>query len=406
MEDINWLRLLSLLSIPLISGFIGWFTNWLALKMTFYPIEYVGIPPFGWQGIIPGKAHKMAAKAVDMITTKLLRIEERFAQLDPERVAHEMQPALEEVSRKIVNEVMESQAQGIWERTPDFVKKRIYQSITAELPHITKQMMEDLKQHITEILDIKSLAIKVLLRDKALLNRIFQECGKEEFKFIERSGFYFGALFGLPQAIISYFYTPWWLLPLAGLMVGYITNWLALKLIFYPLYPKKYLFGLVTYQGLFLKRQKEVAEAYAKIVSEEIVSVENMAEFVVRGPGAENFAKLIEKHVEALVEHTVGNTSVAILRTVATKRIETIKNIVTYRFMEELPISVRRLFAYAEDALSIEEELRERMQALSPPEFERFLHPVFEEDETTLIIVGAVLGGIAGLIQYYLLFML
>ncbi|GIV39197.1 MAG: hypothetical protein KatS3mg033_0997 [Thermonema sp.] len=406
MEDIDWLRLLSLLSIPLISGFIGWFTNWLALKMTFYPIEYVGFPPFGWQGIIPGKAHKMAARAVDMITGKLLRIEERFARLDPQRVAEEMQPALEHISRKIVDEVMQSQAAGIWERTPDFVKNRIYKSISAELPHITVQMMEDLKQHITEVLDIKALSIKILLRDKALLNRIFQECGKEEFKFIERSGFYFGALFGLPQAVISYFYAPWWLLPLAGLIVGYVTNWLALKLIFYPLYPKKYLFGLVTYQGLFLKRQKEVAEAYAKIVSEEIVSVENMAEFVVRGPGAEKLARLIEKHVETLVEHTVGDASVAILRTLAADRVEAIKNIVTYRFMEELPISVRRLFAYAEDALSIEEELRERMKALPPPEFERFLHPIFEEDETTLIIVGAVLGGIAGLIQYYLLFVL
>jgi uncharacterized membrane protein YheB (UPF0754 family) len=374
--------------------------------MTFYPIEYVGFPPFGWQGIIPGKAHKMAAKAVDMITGKLLRIEERFARLDPQRVAEEMQPALEHISRKIVDEVMQSQAAGIWERTPDFVKNRIYKSISAELPHITVQMMEDLKQHITEVLDIKALSIKILLRDKALLNRIFQECGKEEFKFIERSGFYLGALFGLPQAVISYFYAPWWLLPLAGLIVGYVTNWLALKLIFHPLYPKKYLFGLVTYQGLFLKRQKEVAEAYAKIVSEEIVSVENMAEFVVRGPGAEKLARLIEKHVETLVEHTVGDASVAILRTLAADRVEAIKNIVTYRFMEELPISVRRLFAYAEDALSIEEELRERMKALPPPEFERFLHPIFEEDETTLIIVGAVLGGIAGLIQYYLLFVL
>jgi uncharacterized membrane protein YheB (UPF0754 family) len=48
-------------SIPVTCGFIGWVTNWLALKMTFYPLRFIGIPPvLGWQGIIPRKAAKIA----------------------------------------------------------------------------------------------------------------------------------------------------------------------------------------------------------------------------------------------------------------------------------------------------------------------------------------------------------
>ena len=40
------------LSIPVIAALIGWTTNWLAIKMTFYPLEFVGKPPLlGWQGI-------------------------------------------------------------------------------------------------------------------------------------------------------------------------------------------------------------------------------------------------------------------------------------------------------------------------------------------------------------------
>ena len=30
------------LSIPIIAALIGWSTNWLALKMTFYPLEFWG----------------------------------------------------------------------------------------------------------------------------------------------------------------------------------------------------------------------------------------------------------------------------------------------------------------------------------------------------------------------------
>ena len=32
------------LSIPVIAALIGWSTNWLAIKMTFYPLEVLGQP--------------------------------------------------------------------------------------------------------------------------------------------------------------------------------------------------------------------------------------------------------------------------------------------------------------------------------------------------------------------------
>ena len=43
--------------------------------------------------------------------------------------------------------------------------------------------------------------------------------------------------------------------------------------------------------------------------------------------------------------------------------------------------------------------MRDEMRALPCAEFERVLHPVFEEDELTLILIGTALGGIAGAAQ-------
>ena len=96
-------NILLLLSIPLSGGFVGWFTNWLALVMTFKPLEYWGVRPFGWQGIIPSKAGRMAEIAVDMITTKLLFINERFDQIDPKIVSKEMEKNLRDLSRRLIN---------------------------------------------------------------------------------------------------------------------------------------------------------------------------------------------------------------------------------------------------------------------------------------------------------------
>ena len=394
--------MLSLITIPLISGLIGWFTNWLAIRMTFYPIEYVGVRPFGWQGIIPSKARRMASKSVDLITSKLLHIDERVAQINPVHIAEEMQPGLEALSHRLVHEVMEAQSPQVWKNTPDFVKKRIYESISKDLPEVVVQMIEDIKTNINELLDIKAIAVRTLTRDRALLNKVFQECGKEEFKFLIISGLYFGFVFGLPQMVISYFYNPWWFLPLFGMLVGYATNAVALKLIFRPLYPKRIL-GLFTFQGLFLKRQKEVAEAYAKIVDQEIVTTESMFEYVMRGPGAQKLAEIIQTHISQVVDDAIGNSK-GLLELVVGKKMEAVKNIAVYRLVQELPISVRSIFGYTHEVLDIENQLNDKMQSLAPEEFEGFLRPVFQEDETTLILVGAFLGMVAGMLQWYFLF--
>ena len=73
------------LLIPVIAAFVGWFTNYLAVQMIFYPIEFRGIPIWhkegeplgllGWQGIVPAKTFKMSETMVNMVTTQLLNVE-------------------------------------------------------------------------------------------------------------------------------------------------------------------------------------------------------------------------------------------------------------------------------------------------------------------------------------------
>ena len=72
------------LSMPLIAAVIGYVTKIVAVRMMFQPLEFVGIKPYlGWQGVIPRKAEKMASIAVDVITSRLITVEEIFARLDP-----------------------------------------------------------------------------------------------------------------------------------------------------------------------------------------------------------------------------------------------------------------------------------------------------------------------------------
>ena len=262
--------------------------------------------------------------------------------------------------------------------------------------------MVDVKSNISELFDLRGMVVQALEADKELLNQIFLRVGKDEFRFIERSGLYFGFLFGLIQMTLWYFFPAWWLLPFAGLLIGWATNFLALRLIFVPLEPKK--IGFWTFQGMFIKRQKEVSAEYARIVSSRILTSQNIFETLIQGPASDRLIALVHAHVKKAVDHAAGLTKPLFQLAQGTHKYIGVKRHVANRFVEELPHSIRHLFGYAEEALDIEDTLRTRMQELPPVEFEGFLHPVFQEDEWKLILVGAVLGAMAGFGQLFLLF--
>ena len=54
---------------------------------------------------------------------------------------------------------------------------------------------------------------------------------------------------------------------------------------------------------------------------------------------------------------------------------------------------------FVADSLRIESSVVDALGALPGAKFERVLHPVFEQDEVTLIAVGCALGGLVGLAQ-------
>ena len=56
-------------------------------------------------------------------------------------------------------------------------------------------------------------------------------------------------------------------------------------------------------------------------------------------------------------------------------------------------------YEYMESTISLERDMRDKLAELPPDEFEGVLHPVFQEDEMTLILVGAFLGLVVGGLQ-------
>ncbi|MCW7506769.1 DUF445 domain-containing protein [Leptospira levettii] len=386
--------------IPFTYGFVGWVTNWLALKMTFYPIQFIGIPPYlGWQGIIPRKAHKMASKSVDVITERLLNIKEVFLKVDPKKAEVVFLPALDSSIRYTIKEFSDSLDPKLWEIIPDIVKEEIYHKVRRESGITIRKVIKKLQADIDSLFDVKALVLKKLSGNNVgLVVELFQEVGAPEFRFIERSGFYFGFLLGLVQMVFMIFFPTAWTLPIQGVIVGYLTNYLALEMIFRPLLPKKIL-GLWTYQGLFLKRQNEVSRLYAKLVSEKILTPKNILSELIFGKASKEIIEIIRKEVSSHVDTVTFLAKPALYATGKINEFDSAKERIAVAMADNAIENAFHLESYLGESLQIETMMGDRMSALPPKEFESILRSAFQEDEMLLILVGAALGALVGWFQ-------
>ena len=221
---------LRIAAIPVIAGLIGFVTNWLAVRMMFEPVTFRGIGPFGWQGVIPGKAAKMASISVDKGLAKLGSLSEFYEKLDPDAIARHVVGDSGEEIRRLVDQIAARESPEVWLELPDSVREAVLDRVERELPALVGSVTKDIGANIDQLMDLKSMVVRHMRDHPTLVNRMFWEVGEREFRFIVRSGLYFGFGLGLIQMAVFLAWDNPVVLPVAGLLVGYLTNWVALRI--------------------------------------------------------------------------------------------------------------------------------------------------------------------------------
>ena len=254
-----------------------------------------------------------------------------------------------------------------------------------------EQLTQAIQANIDQVFSLKNCVVDQMMMDRAKLGELFRQCGQKELDFLTNSGLWFGFLLGLIQMAVALFWENPWSLSIGGGIVGLATNWLALKWIFQPVDPVRVL-NLFTLQGMFLRRQKEVAATFSAYFARNILTAEQLWKSVLTDPSTRpHFAALFRDHVFGFVgrlRHGINvGPDAATLSTL------------TDQALVQLPKHVGPTFKYMDKTLGLEDTLRVRMEQMSSRQFERVLHPIFEEDELTLILAGAALGFAAGLVQ-------
>lgn len=381
--------------VPLVTAFIGYVTNWAAVKLVFHPREPTGIGRVRWQGIVYKLAPKFASE-IAATTGRVLSPDDLIQRLGVHRLVDRL--ALEQSTQvdAILAEALDILAPGVWDSMAADARSHGRTMMLARIGEIATSMIVDLGDQANDLVDIDHLVVNQLADDNAeRLARVAQELGERELRFIALFGGVVGFAIGTVQTAAFSFVEPWWTMPIVGAIVGLGTSWLAIQMTFRPLRPTKYL-GVVTYQGMFPKRQQEIASHYGRVAATEILTPTNLIDHIARSPAMTGISIDLYARTRGEVETFRPVLTMFAGAEPTDEQLDRVANVLTQR-SSNLVTSVRPLIEqHLAQTLRLDELIEERLSGLDRVRFERMLQGRFAQDKTFLAAVGGVLGGMIG----------
>lgn len=369
-------------TIPLFAGFVGWVTNKLAVEMIFKPIGFWGIPILrfpnnplgwiGWQGIVPCKAGVMAKRLTEIVTGKLLDVQEVFQRISADRFSSLLAPGVDRIAGQVVSEMLpDSDAArrvglGVGASALRGLPSEAQAELLALRHRYVRDIVRDVQADVSSLVDIDEVMVGGFVREKRMLVDLFQRCGKAELSFLVNSGFGFGILLGVIQMVAWLVYERAWTLAAGGAVVGFLTNWIALKLIFEPVEPVP--IGPFRLQGMFLRRQHEVSSEFADCLTEKLLSSESLFDHLLQREGFRAiFHQRTAEFMRGCAAVVYGSADFAR----ANGYWSDLESKTSARVLQLLPSELPLVHGYVDSALDLTATLKTQLRKLTPAEFEQ-----------------------------------
>lgn len=192
--------------------------------------------------------------------------------------------------------------------------------------------------------------------------------------------------------------------PVIGALIGWGTNWLALKMLFRPVRPWK--LGPWSIQGVIPRRQDALARNLGDMVERELVSHHDLAAALSNPELLEAFHPVVQEEARRFAEERLPglHPMVAMFLT------QGMKDKVAEMLARELEGMVPRLASGAgsvlEQHVSVRHMVRTKVEAMSPLAMEEMLFSILAKEFGFIEWSGAVLGGLVGLAQTGLMLLL
>lgn len=192
----------SLVLLPLVGAAIGWFTNYLAVKMLFRPRRPVTLLGIRIQGLIPHRRDELARTIAEVVEQELLAGDDvaqalqseafrsRLTDLLDERLAEQLRQAL--ASRPLAREFLTEEVLAP-------IRRGLIREVMNAFPSAAGLLREALAEHL-DVGEIVSEKVRQLDLDR--LEALVFRVARQEFRYIELVGGLIGLVVGLVQMLL------------------------------------------------------------------------------------------------------------------------------------------------------------------------------------------------------------
>lgn len=193
------------------------------------------------------------------------------------------------------------------------------------------------------------------------------------------------------------------LIPLVGAVIGWLTNYIAVKMLFRPYKPVNILGFKV--QGLIPKRRGEIAKSIAKGIEKELLSAKDLSDVLEEIDWEEE----VEKIVEEVVEHKFkagAFRKFPVVGLVSDNLLYHIKYLLTKEIVKILSHKKDSILNKFQDRIDLEDMVTSKIDNLDLLKFEGLLTSFVTRELRHIEWIGGIIGFIIGSVQVAMMYLL
>jgi uncharacterized membrane protein YheB (UPF0754 family) len=186
------------------------------------------------------------------------------------------------------------------------------------------------------------------------------------------------------------------LVPLIAALIGWFTNYIAVKMLFRPRTPVRIL-GM-TLHGLVPKRQRELAEKIGETVSTSLVSHDDITE-VLRSPEVQaRITEEVEGEIDSFLQKFVGgNPMVAMF--LQGESFTQVRALLVQQLQAKTPVMLEHVVETVEQKVDFKKIVQQKIESFDLGQLEDLIYRVSAQELKTIELLGGVLGFLVGLLQ-------
>ncbi|GAA0766908.1 DUF445 family protein [Clostridium subterminale] len=185
------------------------------------------------------------------------------------------------------------------------------------------------------------------------------------------------------------------LLALVGGVIGWVTNILAIKLMFRPINPIK--IPIINFEivGLIPKRKNEIAQNIGEVVAKELLSIDDIINSAITEDDKIIFSQLVKNKIRTLVAGKMDFVPVPFRMMVQGP----IDNIIEEEVDGALKEIEGEVIDHIKNRVDIEKLVAEKINDLDLQELERIIVSVAKKELKHIEVLGFILGAAIGVVQ-------